>query len=217
MVQVLAIVEGDTEEQFVSKVLGPALNGEAFHITPINWHGIKKYGRAKRELVQYVKTGPHIITTMFDYYGLPLDWPGRSEARSKAHGENVTHVERELLADIAGDDFALQRKFIPYIQYHEFETLLFCAPTVVARRIGDEAKAGRLQAVVDEFHGDVERINDDPATHPSARLAKIFPGYQKPLHGRMAVEAMGFSVLRDGCPHFGGWLLKLQSLADASL
>ena len=216
MIQVLAIVEGDTEEQFVSKVLGPALNSEALHIKPINWHGIKKYARARRELVQFVKTGPHVITTMFDYYGLPLDWPGRSDARSKPHGENVRHVEQELLADVAGDDVALQQKLIPYIQYHEFETLLFCDPAVVARRIGDESKARLIQAAVDEFDGDVERINDDPATHPSARLAGIFPGYQKPLYGRMAVEAMGLAVLRDRCPHFGEWLSKLQGLVESS-
>jgi hypothetical protein len=213
MIQVLALVEGDTEEQFVSKVLGGALNSDCFHIRPINWHGITRYAAARRELVQFVKTGPHTITTMFDYYGLPMDWPGRREAQGMAHGKNVRHVEREILADIAGDDLALRQKFIPYIQYHEFETLLFCDPAVVAGLMGSQRKAYELQAVVDQFGGDVERIDDDHNTCPSRRLQGFFPEYQKPLHGRMAIERLGLSAVRGRCSHFDEWFGKLLDLA----
>lgn len=58
-----------------------------------------------------------------------------------------------------------------------------------------------------------EEINDGETTHPSARLARRFPAYQKTLHGRLVTGRVGLNRLRHACPHFDGWVRQLEELA----
>ena len=44
------------------------------------------------------------------------------------------------------------------------------------------------------------------------RLAKIVPGYTKPLHGPMALDAVGLHAVRASCPHFDAWLTQLEAI-----
>ena len=61
---------------------------------------------------------------MFDFYGMPADWPGRIAASNMPLDQKGNHVEQAILDDLAahaGENFRLEL-FIPYVQVHEFET-----------------------------------------------------------------------------------------------
>jgi Domain of unknown function (DUF4276) len=50
-------------------------------------------------------------------------------------------------------------------------------------------------------------------TAPSKRLARVFPRYQKALHGPLAIDAIGVERIRTACPHFASWLARLEAVA----
>ncbi len=57
---------------------------------------------------------------MFDLYGLPRDFPGQKESRRLTDPyQKAAILEKELAQDIEDN------RFTPYIQLHEFETLIF--------------------------------------------------------------------------------------------
>ncbi len=56
-----------------------------------------------------------------------------------------------------------------------------------------------------------EYIDDGPSTHPSARLGAL-PAYRKVRHGVEAAHHVGLDTIRSECPHFGGWLSRLEGL-----
>jgi hypothetical protein len=58
--------------------------------------------------------------------------------------------------------------------------------------------------------GSPEEINDGPETHPAARLQKLLPTYQKTLHGPMIAGRIGLEALCASCPHFAGWVRRLE-------
>ena len=133
---------------------------------------------------------------MVDYYGLPETWPGRVEAGGQnSLSSRAALVEQALLYDIAkelGDDFDL-RRFIPYVVMHEFEGLLFSDPERFGQSIGRPDLASKLQAIRSEFDTP-EEINDSPDTAPSKRVKDLYEGYQKPLMGVLAMEAIGLET-----------------------
>jgi hypothetical protein len=52
-------------------------------------------------------------------------------------------------------------------------------------------------------------------TAPSKQLRAAFASYQKPLHGPLAVSAIGIDRIRAVCPHFDHWLGRLEATAGA--
>lgn len=81
--RIIALVEGPTEETFVRRLLAPDLGVHGVAITattygrPRKHGGVPSWGRARRELLRLLKEDRgRRVTTMFDYYGLPGDWPG---------------------------------------------------------------------------------------------------------------------------------------------
>lgn len=117
------------------------------------------------------------------------------------------------MADIAqemGRNFD-QARFVPFVVMHEFEGLLFSDCAAFGRGIGQPNLEPKFQQIRDQFETP-EHINDSPITAPSKRVEGIFPGYEKPLLGTLAVLEIGLARLRSECPHFAGWLNKLEGL-----
>lgn len=134
-------------------------------------------------------------------------------------GRKGAHVEDALLHDVAsnaGKDFRPEL-FVPYVQVHEFEALLFADTAVTAAVLastgaGSQADlTARLQAVV-EGAGQPEAINDHRDTCPSRRITAIAPAYDKLLFGPIIAGRIGLDALKAACPHFGQWLTRLESL-----
>jgi hypothetical protein len=151
---------------------------------------------------------------MVDYYALPQSWPGRPEAPQRNFAsEKAETVERALQADIGkhmGQRFDPGR-FVPFVMMHEFEALLFSDPDRFARGIGRPDLAVALRAIRQEFESP-EDIDDSVETAPSRRIVRLFPGYVKPLFGVVAAMEIGLATIRRECPHFNGWLGRLESL-----
>ena len=222
-VRALAFVEGPTEEKFVREIVGPSLAPRSVFIvatTPGRRRaqgGVQRWGRIKKELLRYLKEdADRVVTTMFDYYGLPSDWPGTEEAmRARSHINAAQAIEHAILADVCDELGQLfdPRRFIPYIQMHEFEALLFSDTQVLAEVVQNPALQSSLDGIVEEC-GEPEGIDDNPDTAPSKRIRTFVSDYQKVVHGIIAAKRIGLSTMRERCPHFAHWLESLEDLGE---
>lgn len=152
------------------------------------------------------------FTTMIDLYDLPRKFPGYREAESLRSDlyKRVEAIEMSW-SHKTGD-----QRFIPFIQLHEFEAYLL---TDVSRFASffDNATSGitALRKIVDGVQSP-EEINDGQHTAPSKRIIGQFPEYEyeKVMVGSQMAEAIGLERIRSRCPHFGGWLHRLERLAS---
>lgn len=117
-----------------------------------------------------------------------------------------------LDADISGDSL-LEENFIPYIQLHEFEALLFSDIAVIDRvlSVGRKSKYAELADIRKQY--DPEDINTRPTTTPSKRLKQLCPRCSKTMEGMVIAERIGLPAIRNCCPHFDGWLRELEVVA----
>ncbi len=167
-----------------------------------------------------------VCTTMFDFYGMPDNWPGRTEAARLPNDRKGEHVEEALRADLAANtskDFRPEL-FIPFVQVHEFEALLFAdvarlvevlASTPILRQ-SPERLVEKFKKILDQA-GQPEAINDGRDTCPSRRIKGLVPGFEKLAHGTVAAGRIGIEVMKRKCPHFAQWVKRLEALgADGS-
>ncbi|MBB4394563.1 DUF4276 family protein [Bradyrhizobium sp. ERR14] len=233
MKRLLVHVEGQTEETFVNEVLyshlsthgyanvGARLIGNAR--LRVNRGGTKPWESVKREIVSHLKNdGACISTLMVDFYALPASapggWPGRAEANALGSvAEKAAIVQKSLLTEVKnemGGGFD-QSRFVPFVLMHEFEALLFSDCPKFAEGIGQTSLAPEFQLIRDAFVSP-EEINDSPQTAPSKRIAKLFPQYEKILHGNLAILRIGLQTIKDECSNFRVWLETLEQLGAAA-
>jgi len=224
MGKVLILAEGPTEKYFVRDVLDPHLRplGVELVVTILTTKrvksgpdfkgGMSNYTKVKREILRLLgDSSAACVTTMFDYYGLPRDFPGRTGAAGATCYHRVATVEQQFASDVS------HRRFKPYLQLHEFEGLLFADPTRIAARFapGDSPEFQRcslsLSRVRQSFETP-EEINDDPATCPNRRILSVIKTYRKRLHGPLIARDIGLEAIRAACPHFNEWLRQLEAL-----
>jgi hypothetical protein len=220
------IVEGQTEQAFVRDVLAPHLGAfgvGAWARLPGRVHrhgGVPAWEVVRGDILRTLreKQGRY-GTMMFDFYGMPTDWPGRCGASARPARERGEFVEAALLEDVvrhAGPDFN-RTLFVPYVQMHEFEALLFsnvnvlCATLSPLRRRGKDDLSSALDRVLAEA-GEPEAINDRPQYAPSKRILTEVPGYRKVLYGPLVATRIGIEAIRGMCLHFNFWLERLESL-----
>jgi len=219
--RVLAFVEGQTEEKFIREIVAPKLIARNVFITATtpgkkrSQGGVQSWAGIRKELLRYLKEDAvRYVTTMFDYYGMPVEWPGRRESASvQKYDKKAYLVEDAILKDISesmGKAFDWQR-FIPYVQMHEFEALLFSAPDILGKVASEQDITHDLQGIADSFETP-EEIDDDPRSAPSKRIIRLSHLYQKVLHGSIAAQQIGLPLMRQKCPHFGEWIARLESL-----
>ena len=217
------IVEGQTEETFVNRVLRP-------HLATLSiWAkvrcvmtsrkrgvkhrgGIRRYAQAKNDITAWITEDQNPdarFTTMFDLYGLPTDFPGYEDVRQIADPyRRVRTLEDALSRDISDS------RFVPYFQLHEFEALLLSDPQKLDLQFpARSAGIRRLVDVVSTFDSP-ERVNDGNDTAPSNRVIAAIPEYagRKPAAGPIVAEKIGLPTLRRKCEHFGEWLGRLEAL-----
>lgn len=218
------IAEGQTEERFVNDTLSRYLSyfsidtrvrcvetgrkyGKKFS------GGLDGYEKAKNDIERWIREDRNndvYFTTMFDFYALPEEFPGWSDAIKMSDPyEKVAHLEAELKKDI-GD-----RRFIPYIQLHEFEALIFVDPAKLTDIFFEAQNSiATFEQITEKFNGNPELINEGPETAPSQRIIKVIPAYkfQKPTAGAGAVGNTGIPKLKERCRHFREWIEQLESL-----
>jgi hypothetical protein len=216
--------EGQTEESFVNDTLKPHLASYGVYADvrrvltgkkhgKLYRGGMTNYAKAKNDIVRWLKeergNGDVAFSTMFDLYALPEDFPGFAEAKRLNNPyQKVAAIEEAFARDI--DDY----RFIPYIQLHEFEALLFVNPQLFEIEYFDNPEAiNELQKTAEKF-ANPELIDQGPETAPSKRIIKVLPDYEnnKPAVGSMIAHEIGIDELRKACAHFNEWLAKLEQL-----
>ena len=220
MSRVLALVEGRTEQTFVQRVLAPELGQQGVYLSatligkPGHKGGIRRYPAVRNDILAALRQDPEqYCTTMVDYSGLPRDWPGLVDAKATRVGDIGSRLEQAFLADVVlemGSSFNPAR-FVPYIQMHEFEALLFSDPAVLASTIQRPDLRNHFDSIVTEC-GAPEAIDDGQQTSPSKRILGRAANYDKVLHGTMASMRIGINTMREQCPHFAAWIARLENL-----
>ena len=112
-----------------------------------------------------------------------------------------------------GTGFVLSR-FVPFVMFHEFEALLFSDCRAFAEAIGRPSLSAPFREIRDEFSSP-EEINDSQTTAPSKRIAALLSGYSKIRRAELAAPAVGLDAMRSECPHFAGWLERLENLPSS--
>ena len=226
MNEIVAIVEGETEQTFVRDQIAAHLACLGITIWAVlpgrnrRRGGVKKWEVAKQDILRTLRER-RFCTTMFDYYAMPTDWPGREESANLPWEQRADHVESLVLAEVTaamGDRFD-PRFFIPYVQLHEFEALAFADVEKLASVVAPlgyqdvDRLSVQFQRIVDEA-GHPEAINDSYETCPSRRITNIERAYRKRVHGPIVTSRIGLDVLRSECQHFASWLDRLEYTKD---
>lgn len=212
------LVEGQTEEAFVGRVVAPhllnfgvALSAKVVETRRVpsgpNFKGgVNSWRQVDRDIRLLLgDSGVVAVTTLLDYYALPDDVPGMADRPNAAADQLVAHVEGAINTAVANT------RFRAHLQLHEFEALLFADPA----RCGAYLSNDRLRTVMEEavaLAGGPELVNDHPDTAPSKRILKAHPGYAKTADGPSLAEEIGMGALRAACPHFSGWVTWMESL-----
>ena len=158
------------------------------------------------------------FTTMLDLYAIHADFPGTSEADKLRNSpyDRVKMLEKYFAEDI-DDPIGRLSRFIPHIQLHEFEAMLFCRPKAFSSFFIDRPKQiEQLEKIADKFKSP-ELIDDGQHSAPSKRIIGVFPDYKgaKSVAGPQIAEEIGLHTVRDRCPHFDAWLKRLEALASS--
>jgi len=142
---------------------------------------------------------------LIDFYRLRNDFPKFSEAQQFQNNpvQKVTFLEQACFDDIN------DRRFIPYIQLHEFEGLLFTKMDGF-NNLPDLTEHSKiaLEKIIQDFPNP-EMINEGLRTAPSKRLLDLIPNYKKPLYGNYIILENGLDSVFDKCPRFNAWIENL--------
>ncbi len=220
MTRVYVVVEGKTEESFVRTVLAETLWRNDVHPTAIllgrpgHKGGRANYARVKRDVLKLLKQEPDVYcSTMIDFYGLGAGFPGHTPP-ILSNIAKVQHIEKAVKDDICEDvpELRPDLRFIPDLQLHEYESLLFSDPIAFANGINQPNFAASFQDIRNSFDSP-EDINNDPTTAPSKRVLSVCPSYSKVIEGTQAAMAIGILQMREQCQHFRDWISELEGLA----
>jgi len=169
--------------------------------------GVVSYAKIKRQLQnKCLEDRAAFVTTMFDLFRLPNDFPGTSEAAVIRNPlERACRIEERMEQDLQ------QENFIANLIVHEFEGLLYSDPDSFADWFDDVA----VQALHQQRNScdSPEHINDGAETAPSKRIRKVCRAYDKPLHGAVIALGIGLDRMRAECQHFDAWLTRLSKLS----
>ena len=218
--RVNVIVEGRTEQAFVQEVLAPFLLPAKVYLgaiilgVPGHKGGRANYARVKKDVLRQLKSDrTAYCSTMLDYYGLGKDFPGKLLSASLSNPDKVIHLERAMKKDIIAElpDLRADSRFLPYLQLHEYEGLLFSDPEAFANGIHQSHLTPQFQAIRQIFPTP-EDIDERPDGAPSKRVIDLCPSYDKVLNGKQAASAVGIEAMRHECPHFRAWVESLGQL-----
>lgn len=218
MKRIIIICEGDTEKEFCIKHLSPYFAPKDIFIHPPlikkSMGGIVKWSELRKQILLHLKNDTTaFVTTLIDYYGLykKHQFPKWDEAiRTADKNARMDFLEKAMAEDIDDD---LRPRFLPYIQLHEFEGLLFNDLKIFKEQIPKKELVGmeELKKTFDEFDNP-EMINDTRETSPSHRLMRIISGYNKVVYGNILADAIGLENIRSKSNRFNNWLKKIESL-----
>lgn len=224
MKKIVFIVEGDSEDEFVKRIITPYFVSKSipnYQVKSIivtmsgGGHGFNNIEHFKNTIkpILYSKDEP-IITSFIDHYRLNSEkkLPGYSECIKETDIERKLDRMEEMLHEEV-QKIKAYRFFRPYIQRHEFETLLFADP-----EHGFDLEDNRIKQdiiTLCSFFKSIEDINSTPEGAPSVRLSEIYNKHKKKYNkGADAVDIAELTTIEkmfDNCPRFKKWIDNLVS------
>jgi len=222
IINIVAIVEGPTEQIFIRDIVTPHLAEKSIFLTPIilskpgQKGGDVKFSRAKNDIERHLKQRPDTYLTLFiDYYGVRKGWPGRDitadEKRALTTAQKAKKVNDATLQEVCQlyEDYRPDRRFIPFIAMYEFEALLFSDSQILSEKLGVDKI--QIDDILREC-GEPENINDSPTSAPSKRLEALSDRFKKTTTGITIAKSIGLQKIREKCPIFNEWLLRIEQL-----
>jgi hypothetical protein len=215
------VVEGQSEEAFVNRILAPHLSGidvwTTSTIVSTSRAPAGKKHKGGGHWKQWLKDIHNLcrdqgrdfrVTTMFDLYGLPRDFPRLRELAvlqdTSARADALEIAMREVIDDL---------RFDPNVLRHEFETLVLAAWEQLGSLLDAEDQRKGLDRLRKEVSDTKpEDVDDGHTSAPSKRLRRAIPGYGKLIHGLPALQVMGLAPLRAACPRFDAWVRRIEGL-----
>lgn len=222
MQRIHVICEGQTEEMFVNEVMGDYFRAHGIYLYPAllgkpgHKGGNVQFQRVLRDIeLRLLGDSDAYCTTFLDFYGLPADFPGKADALSLTELTDKSQAMHRGFQQQLEHHLGSQamRRFIPHIQFYEFEGLLFSSPDTLAKESGHAELQQDLQRIRDQF-ASPEHINNDPNTAPDKRIQALIAEYDKVIYGSLIALGIGLERIRAECPLFNHWVESLIALAD---
>ena len=206
MIRLAISVEGPTEEEFVKSVISIRLQSVGVAAYPVSLDGGITMPRLSKEMsLLYYKF--NAVTSLVDFYGF----------KGKA-ALTPCKLEQYLCDNIKAKlrNHWDARRVIPYVQVHEFESLLFSDATAFPAGVAGLSPEliDKLTAIRQQFQTP-EHINDDPNDSPSHRITDLIPRYNKVSAGPPIAQQIGLPKIRQECPRFDAWLTRLENLPQS--
>lgn len=206
--------EGPTEQGFCDKMLFPHLFPQcdreihtikiahSKHHGIVRRGGVGKYASLRRDITNNLNSRKErdvCFTTLIDLYGLPAEFPGKADLTRNPNDPRAyaTALERAFGTDI--DDI----RFIPHLQLHEYEAMLFADPEAFRWVDNCDNTIAQLHQIAAAFPTP-EHIDDGLPTAPSKRIIDLLPRYAdlKVTAGPDIAALIGLDAIRGKCPHF---------------
>lgn len=227
MIRINVVAEGQSELFFAKQTLNKFFNGSRFIDSRCvltstdrrnNYEyrgGLTTYKQARADILRWMKQDKNAyVTTMFDFYRLPTDFPEYEQAKGlKDHERAVRLLEEAMRKDILdASPTGPSDRFIPYIQLHEFETLLYTNIKMLECEYLTQQDRNALNKLYEETKMiPPEQINHGDKTAPSKRLLDAVD-YRKGSAPALWLELITIEQIMEKCPHFAGWIDTLSKL-----
>ncbi len=211
--RLIIICEGETEQEFCKALLMPELSKQNISVycprIKKSMGGIVKWDDLRKQILNHLRENA-FVTLFVDYYGITdkHHFPAWEEVLCKQDKQEIINSLCEGMECDIND-----RRFIPYIQLHEFESLLFHDIDSFDHVFSDKdyIDRGELTRILEQYPNP-EEINNGRDTSPSHRLSKIINGYQKVIYGNIIAMEIGLDGIRNKCPLFNEWVERLLAL-----
>ena len=210
MTRIAIVVEGQTELDFVDKVLSPNLWEQEVYPSPrLLGHngGNVSVDRLATDMASYLVDFDY-VTSLVDFYGFRDKGNLTVQDLEQRINEEVSRRVRRPQA---------QSRIFAYVQLHEFEGLLFSDVYAFERapiELPDGCVDKLLSIRTDPSFPTPEDINNSPDTAPSRRIADLVPRYRKRANGSLIAEQIGLDAIRRECPRFNAWVARMESLSN---
>lgn len=218
MKRIIIICEGETEKEFCNTILTPYFAARGIFIqSPLikkSMGGIVKWAELRKQITLHLRNDSKaFVSTLIDYYGLysKYNFSKWDEAENQTDKNIRMNILEQGMKDSIDD--AIRFRFIPYMQLHEFEGLLFNEIEIFHEQIPPKELVGidELTRTFNQY-SNPEMINNNRETSPSHRLERIILGYNKIVYGNILAEAIGLEKIRAKSPRFNEWLKRLEEI-----
>ncbi|MDZ7899022.1 MAG: DUF4276 family protein [Arcicella sp.] len=212
MKRLFIVVEGQTEEEFVNELLSPYLNSfgiydiRATKITTSKGYkgGFVNYEHLRNDVIRLLKQSGQdvVVTTFVDFFKMPKNVPDYANISKKFTKKNsVGEFEKAIAKDIN------DQRFVPYIQMHEFEALLFSSTKGFSTYYGNEKNVIKgVTKIIEEFSNPEDINSTQP---PSYRIKELTTNYDKIVYGNTIALDIGIESILKKCPRFKIWVKEL--------